>query len=765
MSFVHPLLLAGLALAGLPVLIHLIMRQKPKRLPFPAFRFLAQKHRTNQTRLRLRHLLLLLLRMAVIAALCLALARPSLTGGALGSLAPDRPVSAVLLIDTSYSMEYAADGKTTRLDDARRRAGELLDDLPEGSQVAVLDSAEVGGRPESVARARDHIAGLKLRHDNAPLTRQIERAYGLFADLDRAQEGGAEAPHLLYVISDRTRGCWDEAAAAGLKAPPGLTSVFVDVGVDAPSDLAVVSVQAEPATVRHGGTVRVSVTLRATGADYPAELVCTLDARPEGQKRSRTIRAGQSEVVTFEYRAAGGDAAEVPDLLAEGPHQVSVQVLNSDPLKFDNVGFATFRVLGARPLLVTADDKAAGQDWAGVVSDEFTATVKTPKELAPGPLDLDDYAAVCLFNVARPEGALWAQLGKYVADGHGLMVVLGGATGGPDLAAYNDDNAAAELMPVRLEGVQKVAGAARYWSEFQDGGRATSHPLMAPFLEWKRGGAIEFFVDPGKLPRADRFWKVRPQGQADVLAHFADADESPALVERAVARGRVLVLTTALDTPAAPARWNNYMPPLNSFGFVLSHMMLRHLAGDNAEPTVNYVTGQAVTVPLPARPALPTYTLVGPGFVGGNTTLTRQPGQRELTITGATQPGNFLVLAVPDNNLPVQKLAAFSMNPRPEEHILDRVPVDQIEALLGSGSVLPVGQRANLRERLQERGGRPLELMPWLLIALLVFLAVESLLANRFYRQPAPEEPARPGEPPPPQAVLRTAAKQVEEAL
>src|SRR5271167_4872029 len=128
MTFIHGYLLGGLVLAGIPVLIHLIMRQKPKRLPFPAFRFLLQKHRTNQTRLRLRHLLLLLLRMAVIALLCLALVRPAITG-------------AVLLIDTSYSMEYAVAGKT-RLDEAKRRAAELLDELPDGSKVAVLDSAD-----------------------------------------------------------------------------------------------------------------------------------------------------------------------------------------------------------------------------------------------------------------------------------------------------------------------------------------------------------------------------------------------------------------------------------------------------------------------------------------------------------------------------------------------------------------------------------------------------------------------------------------------
>jgi hypothetical protein len=762
MTFVHPLLLGGLALAGIPLLIHLIMRQKPKRLPFPAFRFLVQKHRTNQTRLRLRHLLLLLLRMAVVAALCLALARPSLTGGVLSPLAPDRPVSAVLLIDTSYSMEYAPVGKTTRLDEARRRANELLDELPDGSQVAVLDSAEVGGQPQNIGQARDRIAGLKLRHANAPLTRQIEQAYAVFPELDRLHENGTEAAKVLYVFSDRTRGCWDEGAAAGLKPPAGVTAFFVDVGVDDPADLAIVEVKPEPATVRPGGTVRVNVSVRATGDDYDAELTCSLDNQP-GPKLSRKVQAGRTEVVTFEYRAGRGVAGEAPELLGEGPHQVDVRLINKDALPFDDAGFATFRVLGARPLLVIADDKDAARDWADVLGDDFRPVVKSPKEIGPDNADLDDYAAICLYNVARPEGGLWARLKDYVAAGHGLAVILGGQKGGPDPAAYNDDKSAAEVMPVRLEQVRLAAGPERYWSEFQDEGqRLERHPMLAPFLKWKRAGNIEFFVDPERRPWAERFWKVRPEGKADVLAHYADKDDSPALVERTIGRGSVLVLTTALELgPGEPAPWNNYFGG-NSFGFVLSNLMLGHLAGDTKAPSMNYVTGQAVVVPLSSKQLQPTYTLAGPGIAGGDSTLTRQPAQRELTITQATTPGNFLVLVAPDGARGVQKLAAFSMSPRPDEHLLDRVPVEQIDALLGAGSVLPVGRHTSLHERLQERGGRPLELLPWLLIALLVFLALESLLANRFYRRPA-EEPSMFSRGTQNRAVLRTAAKLAEE--
>src|SRR5262245_16573680 len=97
--------LAGLVLIGIPVLIHLIMRQKPKMLQFPAFRFLVQRSRTNLRKLRLRHLLLLALRIGLVVLICLALMRPKLSGDVL-KLGSDRPVAAVLLFDTSMSMEY-----------------------------------------------------------------------------------------------------------------------------------------------------------------------------------------------------------------------------------------------------------------------------------------------------------------------------------------------------------------------------------------------------------------------------------------------------------------------------------------------------------------------------------------------------------------------------------------------------------------------------------------------------------------------------------
>lgn len=78
MSWLHPALLLGLVLTVVPIVLHLLLRARPKRMIFPALRLLQLRNRQNTRRMRLQHLWLLLLRMLVIAGLVLAIARPSL---------------------------------------------------------------------------------------------------------------------------------------------------------------------------------------------------------------------------------------------------------------------------------------------------------------------------------------------------------------------------------------------------------------------------------------------------------------------------------------------------------------------------------------------------------------------------------------------------------------------------------------------------------------------------------------------------------------
>src|SRR5580658_714633 len=148
----NAILLTGAALVGLPILLHLIMKQEPKRLTFPAFRFLTQKLRTNQRKLRLKHLLLLLMRMLLIALFCLTLYQPTVLSERL-NLSGEQPIAVVIVLDTSPSMGYVANEKS-RLDEGRKRGLEFLDELPSKSMVAIVDTSELNGHWVDVPEAR-----------------------------------------------------------------------------------------------------------------------------------------------------------------------------------------------------------------------------------------------------------------------------------------------------------------------------------------------------------------------------------------------------------------------------------------------------------------------------------------------------------------------------------------------------------------------------------------------------------------------------------
>ena len=84
MSLLNPALIFGLACAAIPIVLHLMMRAKPKKLLFPALQLIQKRRRQNVRRIRLRHLWLLLLRVFVLAILVAALMRPSLPAAQYG---------------------------------------------------------------------------------------------------------------------------------------------------------------------------------------------------------------------------------------------------------------------------------------------------------------------------------------------------------------------------------------------------------------------------------------------------------------------------------------------------------------------------------------------------------------------------------------------------------------------------------------------------------------------------------------------------------
>src|SRR5260221_6958315 len=106
MGFVAPLVLMGLGALAIPVLIHLIQRERKRVVEFPSLMFLRRIPYQSVRRRRIRDWLLLLLRLAALALIVMAFARPFFRRSELASAAQNGAREAVILLDTSYSMEY-----------------------------------------------------------------------------------------------------------------------------------------------------------------------------------------------------------------------------------------------------------------------------------------------------------------------------------------------------------------------------------------------------------------------------------------------------------------------------------------------------------------------------------------------------------------------------------------------------------------------------------------------------------------------------------
>src|SRR4051795_3761942 len=105
LSLVHAGLAAGAALAAIPVILHLFMKQTPKHVIFPALRLIRERHKRSRKKLKVKNWLLLLARMAVLALMALALARPALNSEtSLGD--QEVPTALAFVFDTSMSMQY-----------------------------------------------------------------------------------------------------------------------------------------------------------------------------------------------------------------------------------------------------------------------------------------------------------------------------------------------------------------------------------------------------------------------------------------------------------------------------------------------------------------------------------------------------------------------------------------------------------------------------------------------------------------------------------
>jgi hypothetical protein len=208
LSFIQAgFLAAGLAVA-LPILIHLLLRQKTRIVPIGSVRFLAQVVREHRRRRRVRQWILLALRMLAVLLLALLFARPY--WDALYRRGMETEV--VLLIDRSASMGAVDADRQTALARALTKARDELKQLDENTivHVALCDAGGVSEIPveqladlTTSAAATDYGLALSWASDILAASKRAHRSIVLFTDMQASGLPKAAVPPLTAGVDFR----------------------------------------------------------------------------------------------------------------------------------------------------------------------------------------------------------------------------------------------------------------------------------------------------------------------------------------------------------------------------------------------------------------------------------------------------------------------------------------------------------------------------------------------------------------------------------
>lgn len=243
MAFLAPAFLALAALAGVPVLVHLLRRRIGRTVDFPAVRYLLRMEQEHSRDLRLRNRLLLLLRLLAVLALALAAARPIARWFGVGHA----PMALAVVLDNSMSTRVVQDGRML-FDSLRADAGTVLGQLSTNDRgwIVTADGRVIGGTPSTLQSALTQITPLGGRGNLALAT---QRAVGLV-------RSGAPRTPVVAMVSDGQPSAFrgDSLVDAG-----SIPIVLLHHGAPDAPNRAIVSVEPSPLRWAPGGDVSLAV--------------------------------------------------------------------------------------------------------------------------------------------------------------------------------------------------------------------------------------------------------------------------------------------------------------------------------------------------------------------------------------------------------------------------------------------------------------------------------------------------------------------------
>lgn len=727
LSFLTPALLGGAALVAVPLVLHLAMRRRPVPHVFPALRFLQQRELSNRRRLRLRHLLLLAVRMAALVLLATALARPVLKGA--GWLADtEAPVAAAFVFDTAPRMGLR-EGNRTRLEQATALARVLFGRLPGGSAVAVIDtSGEPAAFAPSPAAAEARIGRLAVGTPVQTLPAAIAAGRRLLADAEQPRRE-------LYVFTDCSRGAWERGTAAAEEgaAADGARVLFIDVAASEPRDFAIESLTLTSDQVAAGTAVGITAALARTGPDESRSVAVEI-LMPDGRYARRAVKP-------VEWRAAGTPTVDfdIPGL-EPGTRQGRVVIDGSDDLAADDV--RSFTVVVGAPAGVVVAAPAPAERTALFLSQALAPAALARAGQARFALrvvphegldtaDWETARGIVLLDPPPLEPRTWEALGRWVAGGRGLVVWLGPRARSAE--AFNSPAARAVLG----------GGIVRVWrtpaGENYLAPDTLDHPLLGAFR--RVGDAVPWQDFP-----VLRHWEFTPDAADEAPAADAEAAGTttavatfrnglPAILERRLGRGTVVIATTAVSQAADdPEAWNTLATGFEPWPFViLANEMVLHAIDTAADR--NILAGTPAVVPLDRRDVATAFvrTPNGDDFPA---VVDRQRGTVTVTATG--EPGNYGVQA---GGREAGVATGFSVNLDPSATDFRRLDPEALAAALGPGARLARTEEELVRDVTLDRIGA--ELFGWVILLAALAMAGDWIVANRFYA-PRDEASGRP---------------------
>jgi len=720
-TFGSPWLLSGLALATIPIIIHLFHKRRYRETRWAAMRFLLEASRKNTRRLRLEQLVLLAIRTLILLLLPLALARPYITSFN-GLFDSKTRTHRVIVIDTSFSMGYTTGGES-HFDRARRMARQIADAAGSGDPLNLVRIA--GIQPPAVIaraayRAEDvirEIDGLRMSHEPAQVLPALQTVNEILDSLPDVPDKE------VILLTDFQSHSWaPKATQDQVQMQEQLRQLthrgplrVVDLGLTAAANVAVVDLALSDANVILGQPADFRATLQNFGDQAASALSVSLYV--DGQlAQSQTVDVAANDRLQLNYQFTFAES---------GDHEVEVRSL-ADNLEIDDRRRLAVRVKQRIEVLLI-DGRPSGRpsDGAAFYVDRalnprsrdqpvFTHTrtrIHTDGELAG--LELAGFDCIILCNVELFTQREAERLRAYVMSGGSLVVILGNQVNRDSYNAilYGNGN---QLLPARLD--QRMGNADDPQILYRFATDQLDHPVMSvyrgnPGAGLERPLVLEYFQ-----------LDTRDNPQARVVLYYDN--QHPVIVESPLGLGRVALVSTACDG----GRWNTLARRDGGVLVTLMNELVDFLISGHSRKR-QLIVGDSISRSVSAAPLPESIEIVRPDQQTQSLNIQHRGNTAEFTYHDTDRAGFYRIKTGP----PLNDVELLAVNLDPLESNLEKLQQTQIQRQIlprentSYGTVWRNMSRSSETQQPDSTG-----LTRWLLYAALVLLLVEQVMSWRF---------------------------------